>query len=182
MSIYLCGNYAFKRTSVAYEIDFGEDAAKTLQKKFYADDLLKSSPDVETAIDLISRVRGLCAAGGFNLTKFVSNNVEVMQVIADEHVRKNVSLKLLEKSKSQSQKALGLVWDIETNTFGYKISMQDKPLSKRVMLSELSSVYDPLWFVAPFLLHGRKIIQILSQQELGWDEIVSDEVAKDWVE
>ena len=60
--------------------------------------------------------------------------------------------------------------------------MQDKPLSKRGMLSELSSVYDPLGFVAPFLLHGRKIIQILSQQELGWDEIVSDEVAKDWVE
>ena len=31
--------------------------------------MLKSSPDVKTAIDLISRVRGLCAAGGFNLTK-----------------------------------------------------------------------------------------------------------------
>ena len=49
------------------------------------------------------------------------------------------------------------------------------------MLSELSSVYDPLGFVAPFLLHGI-LIQILSQQELDWDEIVSDEVAKDWVE
>ena len=181
MSIYLCGNYAFKRTSVDYEIDLGEDAAKTLQKKFYADDLLRSSPDVETAIDLICRVRGLCAAGGFNLTKFVSNKVEVMQVIADEHVRKNVSLKLLEKSKSQSEKGLILVWNIDTITFGYKISMQDKPLSKRVMLSELSSVYEPLWFLAP-LLHGRKIIQIPSQQELGWDEIVSDEVPKDWVE
>ena len=60
--------------------------------------------------------------------------------------------------------------------------MQDKPLSKRGMLSELSSVYDPLGFVSAFLLHGRNIIQILSQQKLGWDEIVSDEVAKDWVE
>ena len=88
----------------------------------------------------------------------------------------------MEKPKSQSENALGLVWNIDTDTFGYKISMQDKPLSKRGMLSELSSVYDPLGFVAPFLLHGRKIIQILSQQELGWDEIVSDEVAKDWVE
>ena len=46
------------------------------------------------------------------------------------------------------------------------------------MVSELSSVYNPLGFVAPFLLYGREIIQI-SQQELGWDEIVSDEVAKD---
>ena len=173
-----CSNYALKRTSVDYQIDFGEDAAKTLRKNFYVDDMLKSSPDAETAIDLISRVRRLCAAGGFNLTKFVSNNVEVMQAIPDEHV----NLKHLEKAKSQSEKALGLVWNIDTTTFGYKFSMQDKPLSKRGILSELSSVYDPLGFVAPFLLHGRKIIQILSQQELGWDKIVSDEVAKDWVE
>ena len=129
--------------------------------------MLKSSPDVETAIDLIFRVRGLCAAGGFSLTKFVSNNAEVMQAIPEEYVRKNVDLKQLEKSKSQSEKVLGLVWNKDTNTFRDKISMQDKPLSKRDMLSELSSVYDPLEFVAPFLLHGRKIIQILSQQELG---------------
>ena len=57
--------------------------------------MLKSSPDVETVIDLISKVRGLCAAGGFNLTKFVSNNVEVMKAILGEHVRKNVNLKQL---------------------------------------------------------------------------------------
>ena len=60
--------------------------------------------------------------------------------------------------------------------------MQDKPLSKTGMLPELSSVYDPFRFVAPFLLHGRKIIHILNQKELRWDEIASDEVAKDWVE
>ena len=57
--------------------------------------MLKSSPDVETAIDLISRVRGLFTAGGFNLTKFAINNLEVMQAIPDEHVRKNVNLKHL---------------------------------------------------------------------------------------
>ena len=100
----------------------------------------------------------------------------MIQAIFDEHVRKNINLKQLEKPESQSEKALGLVWNIDTGTFGYKISMQDKPLSKRGMLSGLSSVY---WFVAPFFLHGRKIIQILSQQELGRDEIVSNEVAKD---
>ena len=60
-----------------------QDAAKTLQINFYVDDMLKSSPDVETAIDLISRVRRLCAAGGFDLTKFVSNKVEVMQAMLE---------------------------------------------------------------------------------------------------
>ena len=57
--------------------------------------MLKSFPDVQTAIDLISRVRGLFTAGGFNLTKFVISNVELMQPIPDEHVRKNVNLEHL---------------------------------------------------------------------------------------
>ena len=86
--------------------------------------MLKSFPDVETAIDLISRVRGLFTAGGFNLTKFVISNVDVMQAIPGEHVRKNVNLKHL----NLNEKALGLVLNTDTDTFGYKISMQDKPL------------------------------------------------------
>ena len=88
-------NYVLKRTSIDYQIDFGEDVAKTLQKNFYLDDMLKSSSDVETAIDLISRVRRLFTAGDFNLTKFVISNVEVVQAIPDEHVRKKVNLKHL---------------------------------------------------------------------------------------
>ena len=88
-------NYVLKRTSIDYQIDFGEYVVKILQNFFYLDDMLKSSPDVETAIDLISRVRGLFTAGGFNLTKFAINNLEVMQAIPDEHVRKNVNLKHL---------------------------------------------------------------------------------------
>ena len=43
-------------------------------------------------------------------------------------------------------------------------------------LSELSSVYDPLRFVVPFPLHNRRFIQISRQQELGWNNIVSEEV------
>ena len=41
--------------------------------------MLNSFVDIETAIDLIMTVRQLCEAVGFNLTKFVSNKMEVMQ-------------------------------------------------------------------------------------------------------
>lgn len=49
------------------------------------------------------------------------------------------------------------------------------------MLSELSSVYDLFGFITAFLLQGRRIIQVLCQKELGWDEMVPDEVAEDSV-
>ena len=44
----------------------------------------------------------------------------------------------------------------------------------------MSLVYESLGIVVPVLLYGRKIIQIFSKQELGWDETVSGEVAKEW--
>ena len=61
--------------------------------------------------------------------------------------------------------------------FGYNTLIKDKTGSKMSTLSELSSVYDPPRFVVPFPLHNRRFIQISRQQELGWNNIVSEEVA-----
>ena len=72
-----------------------------------------------------------------------------------------------------------MVWNIKTDTFGFKISLKYKPATKRSMLSELSSVYDPLGLASPFILKGRRIIQKLSQRNTGWDNTVTDEVQKE---
>ena len=49
--------------------------------------------------------------------------------------------------------------------------MKKKPKTRRDMLSTLSSLYDPLRFVAPFILQGRKILQHSCEENLKWDEI-----------
>ena len=175
-----CCNYALKRTSVDYGKEFGPDAARTSQRNFYVDDMLKSSKDVTTAIELIKKVQGICKAGGFNLTKFLSNNIEVIKSIPEEYCRSNIDFKELECGEAQKERALGVIWNIQKDTFGFRISLKQKPATKRGMLSELSSVYDPLGLAAPFILKGRKIIQKLCQQELGWDERVPNEVQTEW--
>ena len=48
------------------------------------------------------------------------------------------------------------------------------------MLSELSSVYDPLGLTSPFILKGRRIIQKLCQGNTAWDDTVLEEVQKEW--
>ena len=89
-----CRNYAQNRTSIDHQKQFGEFATKSIQRNFYVD-MLKSSVDIETEINLIKRVINLFEAGGFSLTKFVSNRMRVMQVIPEENIRRNVKLKKL---------------------------------------------------------------------------------------
>ena len=103
-----------------------------------------------------------------------------MKSIPEEHCRKNISIKELESEEVQKERALEVVWNIKTDTFGFKISSKDKPATKKGMLSKLSSVHDPLDLASPFILKGRRIVQKLCQGNTAWDDAVSDEVQKEW--
>ena len=85
---------------------FGSNAARTLRRNFYANDMLKSSRGIDEAVDLIQRIRNICKAGGFILTKFVSNKIEVMKSIPEEHCRKNINIKELESGEVQREKSI----------------------------------------------------------------------------
>ena len=55
-----------------------------LRQNFYVDDMLKSFPSAKIAVDMIYKVKSLCKEGGFNLTKFSSNHIEVLNSVLDE--------------------------------------------------------------------------------------------------
>ena len=57
-------------------------------------------------------------------------------------MQKNINIKELESGEIQKERELGVVWNIKRDTFGFNISLKDKPALKRGMLSELSSVYE----------------------------------------
>ena len=175
-----CSNYALKRTSIEYEKEFGADAARTLRRNFYVDDLLKSLPDVTSATRLIKMVTAMCEAGGFKLTKFISNNEEVLKSIPDELRKKGVKDQELCNGELPTDCALGVQWNIEADKLEFKVAIKEKPMTRRGLLSLLSSVYDPLGLVAPFILEGRKIIQQLCLENKGWDDRISEQSEKEW--
>ena len=44
----------------------------------------------------------------------------------------------------------------------------------------VSSMFDPLGFVAPFVLSAKIILQRLCKKGLGWDEIIPEEDLFEW--
>ena len=171
-------NFALRQTAKDHAHLYGEEAADTVRRNFYVDDCLKSVDTVEEGRALIQQLQGLVAAGGFHLTKWTSNTPSLLdQVPASQH------------SKQQSQHvtgshaqehALGIRWNVGKDTFGYAIQVPQRSVTKRGILSTLSSVFDPLGLVGPFILRARLIVQDLCRLCIGWDEPVPKEVCVRW--
>ena len=79
-----------------------------------------------------------------------------------------------------AEKALGIQWNIHDDSFTFNIQMNRRPLTKRKMLSIISSIYDPLGLASPFVVEGRQLLQSLCNQLVLWDDVVGPELRKDW--
>lgn len=76
--------------------------------------------------------------------------------------------------------ALGVQWCVQSDSFKFKIILKDRPLTSRGILSTISSIYDPLGFLAPIVLAAKRIIQDLCRSQLGWDDALPVAAAKEW--
>ena len=169
-----CANYALQKTAAENEMEFGSTAADTLRHNFYVDDMLKSISNPRDAIQLIKNVTQMCEAGGFNITKFVSTDKEVLQSIPYSKLSPNLREYDLGKTSSIVERALGTHWCIEKDELQFKIELQDIPLTRKGMLSTISSIYDPPGLAAPFILEGRKILQEIVHEKRSWEDDVSE--------
>ena len=70
------------------------------------------------------------------------------------------------------ERALGVRWNVETDEFVFKMQPKTKPPTRRGLLSVVSSVYDPLGFISPFLLSAKIILQDFCRRKLKWDDVI----------
>jgi len=175
-----CSNFTLKSTANDNEKEIGSAAADFVRDDFYVDDGLKSVPSVGEAVKLIKDVKEMCKRGGFNLHKFVSNNKEVIHSIPIEARAEDIKNLDLDQDFLPVERALGVQWCIENDSFNFRITLKDKPCTKRGILSTVSSIFDPRGFVAPVLLEGKKILQEMCKENTGWDDPVPDAVKARW--
>ena len=172
--------YCLRRTAEDNEDRFGPEVLNTVKRNFYVDDCLKSVKEASAAITLAKSLRDTLAAGGFRLTKWLSNNKEVIQAIPESERAPSVLDLDLDKDRLPIERTLGMQWCVETDTFGFTIAPKEKPATRRGILSVTSSVYDPLGFLAPVILPAKKLIQDLCKEGLGWDDPIGEDEFDRW--
>ena len=79
-------------------------------------------------------------------------------------------------------RALGIQWNIEEEKLEFKVNLKEKPMTRKGKLSIISSIYNSLGLVSSDLLKGKKTLQNLCYDSLGWgwDDTVSENVAREW--
>jgi len=134
-----CSNFALRRTADDNKDQFGDDICNILRHNFYVDDKLKSHNTVKEAIEKSHKAKELCSRGGFNLTKYVSNSREVLESFEKADHGKSFKELDLNVDVLPTERALGVHWCIENDSFGFRIQLKDKPLSRRGILSTVIS-------------------------------------------
>ena len=128
----------------------------TVLHNFYVDDCLKSVDILESAIPLGKNVRELLASRGFRLAKFVPNSPKLLNTIPKEEWGNSFTTLDVSFDKLPTECALGMLWDIETDSFLFDVQVVYKPKTTTV-LSILSTMYDPLGCVSPFELQAKRL-------------------------
>ena len=136
------------------------------------DDYLKFVESNEKAISLVDQLRNLLARGGFNLTKWVSNSRAVLKTIPRQLCASGVRDLDLGGEVLPVERALGVRWNVETDEFVFRMQLKRKPPTRRGLLSVVSSVFDPLGFISPFLLSAKIILQDPCRGKLKWDDVI----------
>ncbi|XP_041484654.1 uncharacterized protein LOC121431209 [Lytechinus variegatus] len=173
-----CAGYALRKTAEDSQLNQDDEAFRTVTENFYVDDCLKAVETQEEAVTLAHKLRCLLQSGGFRLTKWISNDPVVLKTIPESERAKSVLD--LGLNDLPTERTLGILWNVKTDMFEFKVAVKEKPLTRRGILSVTSSLYDPLGFVSPFVLTAKILLQDTCAQGLGWDEPVGGAEESRW--
>ena len=150
------------------------------------DVLYHATDTVEEPISVSKDLKNLLLLGGFNLTKWSSNSFETMKSIPKEDQNpndtKNSTIlppirKLGEReeqpSTTNTQRVLGIQWSVSRDSFvinskTYKKVDLENPTQRKIWKS-VSSIYDPIGFIASFTVRLRTIMQDVWRLGKQWD-------------
>ncbi|XP_071573941.1 uncharacterized protein [Temnothorax nylanderi] len=145
------------------------------RQSFKVDDIFGGADTVQQVIKIALQ---LCMAGGFPLLKWHATHQDVLTAVQAE--REQGSQIVFDDCAT---KILGLRWlpHEDLFTFSTKISSQTDHLTKRLILSEVAQIFDPLGFASPVVIKAKMLLQELWLHKLQWDEPLPSQLSSRWL-
>ncbi|XP_068223879.1 uncharacterized protein [Palaemon carinicauda] len=176
-------------------------ATQIIVNNSYVDDILGSCDSIEIANELMKQIERIIGRGGFKIKHWILSGNE-------NHENPNVKV-----TKREKEKVLGIVWDPHRDRLVYEVKINFSPkhrkihtepnlapddlmvnvpqyLTRRMLLSQIASQYDPLGLVCPVTLRAKLMMrQLISRTEgiegkvshYDWDSAVSTDIRNEWL-
>lgn len=117
--------------------------------------------------------------GGFQLHKWSANHLHILEGISNEN--KLADIFKIDKHNC-TIKTLGLNFETDSDFFEIitpKLNFMEY-VTKRHVLSFISFFYDPLGFAGPVILTAKLFIKMLWVHNLNWDDVLPNDLLKEW--
>lgn len=153
-------------------------ASNIILNDSYMDDISSGSDCVKQAIKVRKQITDILQDASFPIRKWASNSSEFLSSIPNEE--REMSSKELRGIKYIT--TLGLRWFYEGDKLGFKTNVERdaKKLTKRSILSQITTIFDPLGLLAPITIYNKIIMQDIWREKNDWDDEVSEEIAEKW--
>ena len=160
-------------------------AAQVIKENAYMDDIIESVPTKEKGTKLAKDIEPLLDKGNFKMREWIFT-----------HDRTDL-LKTIPNDKScTTEKVLGVVWNPVQDEFVYKMHLRitskktqngkthdnaNNP-TKRIILSQVNSIYDPLGLAGPFTVRAKILMRELwgIENNIGWDDALPERYEQHW--
>ncbi|XP_072936272.1 uncharacterized protein [Epargyreus clarus] len=112
--------------------------------------------------------------------KWSSNHPNILADVPIEHCQLD---ELEFEWQGCSIKALGLTLDAKKDCFIIKApkNVITPMITKRIILSKIAELYDPLGFVSPIVVQAKLIMQKLWLEKINWDDTPSQGLIEEWL-
>ena len=176
-------NDCLKRIAIDNQNTSSEETTSTVLRDFYMDDLLRSLPSEDETAQLALQLIELLSRGGFRLTKFMSNSRYVLTQLPPKDILSSPGISQpfdLDLDSLPVERALGVLWNVEQDTLEIKVVPKQLAPTKRGILKQISTIFDPPRLVAPFVLRAKLILQELWRLGFDWDKPISGPLIDAW--
>ena len=174
---------ALRKTAEMMRNEYPE-ATDIIQNNTYMDDIIESKDNFAMARKLSQHIERAIAKGGFQVKEWIFSG----------DISKQEEKIMVEKPHTSTEKTLGIKWSPCEDQLCFKVKIKLSPkrkitesalqqLTKRMILSQINSVYDPLGLAGSFTVRAKILMRHLwgIDQKLDWDDPIPEENRENWI-
>ncbi|XP_061720563.1 uncharacterized protein LOC133527531 [Cydia pomonella] len=183
LHVYELNTVTYGQTSAPYlsqrcirqlALECGDDViARVINQDIFVDDLITGDDNFQNLLDICQKTYDVLQSGCFPLRKWTFN-CDVTQEESKEHF----------VGEHTQNKTLGVGWDNKRDELYYTTKIDPLPnssyLNKRMMLSIISQIYDPLGLLSPAVIISKILLQKLWLSRIDWDTPVPEDIKSMW--